>query len=234
VVRDSLLVANRPYDQIVREKLLAATGHGDRQSAGRLGTKTSESQPKEQIEDVAQLFLGGELAAVCSVPPSSVRNAGAKTITTAPPAFFSQVGLQNQRRTRGAGFNFINVWRGGRQGNIKTARNDQPCGTGATMSGVIRRRRPAARFWRWMAAEENPFLPKALVNRYWKHFFHSPRLIEPEDRHPRTRIHRQIRIALAALEKHLSRAVYDLKELRAGHRPFPCVSTQRDSQRSTI
>ncbi len=42
----------------------------------------------------------------------------------------------------------------------------------------------------WMANPNNPFFAKALVNRYWKHFFQRG-LIEPEDEFG-TRIRRRI------------------------------------------
>ncbi len=56
-----------------------------------------------------------------------------------------------------------------------------------------------------MAAKNNPFFAKSLVNRYWKHFFQRG-LIEPEDdirdSNPPTNPE-----LLAALEKHFVRAV---------------------------
>ena len=39
---------------------------------------------------------------------------------------------------------------------------------------------PRQAFAEWMVAPENPFLAKALVNRYWKHFM-GRGLVEPED-----------------------------------------------------
>jgi hypothetical protein len=63
----------------------------------------------------------------------------------------------------------------------------------------------------WMANPENPFFAKALVNRYWKHFFKRG-LIEPEDdirdSNPPTNPE-----LLAALEKHFVQSGFDLKEL---------------------
>ena len=39
---------------------------------------------------------------------------------------------------------------------------------------------PRLRLADWMGSKDNPFFAKALVNRYWKHFFQRG-LIEPED-----------------------------------------------------
>ena len=40
--------------------------------------------------------------------------------------------------------------------------------------------RPARALADWMAEPDNPFFARALVNRYWKHFF-SRGIVEPED-----------------------------------------------------
>ena len=39
---------------------------------------------------------------------------------------------------------------------------------------------PRLRLADWMSSQDNPFFAKALVNRYWKHFFQRG-LVEPED-----------------------------------------------------
>ena len=62
-----------------------------------------------------------------------------------------------------------------------------------------------------MSAKENPFFAKALVNRYWKHFFHRG-LIEPEDDVRDTNPPSNPEL-LAALEKHFVDSGYDLKAL---------------------
>jgi hypothetical protein len=63
----------------------------------------------------------------------------------------------------------------------------------------------------WMSSPSNPFFAKALVNRYWKHFFQRG-LIEPEDdirdSNPPTNPD-----LLAALEKHFIESKFDLKDL---------------------
>jgi hypothetical protein len=63
----------------------------------------------------------------------------------------------------------------------------------------------------WMGRPENPFFAKALVNRYWKHFFKRG-LIEPEDdirdSNPATNPE-----LLAALEKHFVASRFDMKAL---------------------
>ncbi len=62
-----------------------------------------------------------------------------------------------------------------------------------------------------MAAKENPFFAKALVNRYWKHFF-SRGLVEPEDdmRDTNPASNPELLDALAA---HFLQSGFDLKSL---------------------
>src|SRR5690606_3423792 len=63
----------------------------------------------------------------------------------------------------------------------------------------------------WMSSPDNPYFAKALVNRYWKHFFQRG-LIEPEDDIRDTNPPSNPEL-LAALEKHFISSGFDLKEL---------------------
>ncbi|MDA1232844.1 MAG: DUF1553 domain-containing protein, partial [Planctomycetota bacterium] len=63
----------------------------------------------------------------------------------------------------------------------------------------------------WMSSPENPFFAKAVVNRYWKHFFRRG-LIEPEDDIRDTNPPTNPEL-LAALEQHFITSGFDLKEL---------------------
>ncbi len=62
-----------------------------------------------------------------------------------------------------------------------------------------------------MSSSQNPFFAKALVNRYWKHFFKRG-LIEPEDDIRDTNPPTNPEL-LAALEQHFIETGFDLKEL---------------------
>ncbi len=93
-MRDSLL-ANKPYDQIVRE-LLGATGTVIANPAVAWYKRVKE--PKEQLEDVAQLFL----VFACSAPNVIITrsNVGVRMITTAWP--HSSLKLAENPRTHAA------------------------------------------------------------------------------------------------------------------------------------
>ncbi len=120
-IRDSLL-ANAPYDQWVRE-LLAATGTviGNPPVAWYKRVK----EPKEQMEDVAQLFLGVRMqCAQCHHHPFE---RWSQDDYYGLSAFFSRVG---RKPTATRGEDLIFHMRGiATEKNIKTGNNRQPVGT---------------------------------------------------------------------------------------------------------
>ncbi len=202
-VRDSLL-ANKPYDQFVRE-LLAATGTviGNPPVAWYKRVK----EPKDQIEDVAQLFLGVRMqCAQCHHHPFE---RWSQDDYYSLAAFFSQVG-RKPSSTRGEDLIFHK--RGiAAATNIKTGLPLKPAALGDAIPPMTADEDPRLRLADWMSTPENPFFAKSLVNRYWKHFFQRG-LIEPEDDIRDTNPPTNPEL-LAALEKHFVASGFDLKEL---------------------
>jgi hypothetical protein len=202
-VRDSFL-ANTPYDQFVRE-LLAATGTvvGNPPVAWYKRVK----EPKEQLEDVAQLFLGVRMqCAQCHHHPFE---RWSQEDYYALSAFFSQVG-RKPSGTRGEDLIFHK--RGvASSKHMKTGATVAPAALGDRMPKIAPDDDPRLKLADWMRSPTNPFFAKSLVNRYWKHFFQRG-LIEPEDdirdSNPPTNPE-----LLAALEKHFIESGYDLKGL---------------------
>ncbi len=201
-VRDSLL-ANKRYDQFVRE-LLAATGTviGNPPVAWYKRVK----EPKEQIEDVAQLFLGVRMqCAQCHHHPFE---RWSQNDYYSLAAFFTQVG----RKPSGVrGEDLIFHKRGmATATNIKTSVTLKPAALGDAIPPIAPDEDPRLKLADWMGTSTNPFFARALVNRYWKHFFQRG-LIEPEDdirdSNPPTNPE-----LLAALEKHFIASSFDLKE----------------------
>ncbi|MBD3673156.1 MAG: DUF1549 domain-containing protein [Planctomycetaceae bacterium] len=202
-IRDSLL-ANVPYDQFVRE-LLAATGTviGNPPVAWYKRVK----DPKEQIEDVAQLFLGVRMqCAQCHHHPFERWSQDDYYSLT---AFFTQVG---RKPTATAGEDLIFHKRG-----AATAKNPnsgevlKPVALGDDIGEILPDEDPRLRLADWMSSESNPYFAKALVNRYWKHFFKRA-LIEPEDDIRDTNPPTNPEL-MAALEDHFISSGFDLKEL---------------------
>ncbi len=202
-VRDSLL-ANKPYDQIVRE-LLAATGTVI--SNPPVAWYKRVTEPKQQLEDVAQLFLGVRLqCAQCHHHPFE---RWSQDDYYALSAFFSRVG---RKPTSTPGEDLIFHKRGvALAANVKTGESLRPAALGDSVGEILPDEDPRLRLADWMSDEANPFFAAALVNRYWKHFFKRG-LIEPEDDIRDTNPPTNPEL-LAALQSHFVSSGFDLKEL---------------------
>ena len=202
-VRDSLL-ANKPYDQLVRE-LLAATGTVIANPPVAWYKRVKE--PKQQLEDVAQLFLGVRMqCAQCHHHPFE---RWSQNDYYSLAAFFTQVG-RKPSATRGEDLIFH------RRGvavatNIKSGAALRPAALGDVISEIAPDEDPRLKLADWMSHPQNPFFAKAVVNRYWKHFMRRG-LIEPEDDIRDTNPPTNPEL-LAALEKHFVESGFDLKEL---------------------
>lgn len=202
-VRDGLL-ANKPYDQMVRE-LLAATGTVIANPPVAWYKRVKE--PKQQMEDVAQLFLGVRMqCAQCHHHPFE---RWSQDDYYGFAAFFAQVG-RKPSSTRGEDLIFH------RRGtatatNIKTGVALKPTPLGDPVLTIAPDEDPRLKLANWMSSPDNPYFAKALVNRYWKHFFRRG-LIEPEDDIRDTNPPTNPEL-LAALEKHFVESGFDLKSL---------------------
>ena len=202
-VRDGLL-ANKPYDQMVRE-LLAATGTvmGNPPVAWYKRVK----EPKQQLEDVAQLFLGVRMqCAQCHHHPFEKWS---QDDYYSFAAFFSQVG-RKPTSTRGEDMIFHKRGTAGFT-NAKTGNLLKPAALGDAINSIAPDEDPRLKLADWMASPTNPFFAKMVVNRYWKHFFRRG-LIDPEDDIRDTNPPTNPEL-LAALEKHFIESGFDLKEL---------------------
>jgi hypothetical protein len=200
-MRDSLL-ANLPYDALVRQ-ILGATG--TIVSNPPVAWYKRVKEPNLQQEDVAQLFLGVRMqCAQCHHHPFerwSQRDYHALT------AFFTQVG---RKPTAIAGEDLIFHKRGtALVENKKTMEKVMPAALGQTPPKILPDEDPRLLLADWMGESSNPFFAKALVNRYWKHFFKRG-LVEPEDdirdTNPATNPE-----LLDALAKHFIESDFDLK-----------------------
>ncbi len=202
-IRDSLL-ANVPYNQIVRE-LLAATGTVVQNPPVAWYKRVKD--PKEQIEDITQLFLGVRIqCAQCHHHPFE---RWSQDDYYSMAAFFSRVG-RKPTGTRGEDLIFHS--RGvATAKNVKSGQALPPAALGDDIGSIPADQDPRLRLADWMESEDNPYFAKALVNRYWKHFFKRA-LIEPEDDIRDTNPPTNPEL-LAALETHFIRSGFDLKEL---------------------
>jgi hypothetical protein len=202
-VRDSLLT-NKPYDRMVRE-LLGATGTIMTDPAVAWYKRVKD--PEQQLEDVAQLFLGVRMhCAQCHHHPFE---RWSQRDYYSLSAFFSQVG---RKPTATAGEDVIFSKRGiAKAENKKTRLPVLPAVLGGPALDIPPDEDPRLRLADWMSDKSNPFFAKALANRYWKHFFKRG-IIEPEDdirdSNPPTNPE-----LLDALAKHFIASGYDLKAM---------------------
>ncbi|MEO6738707.1 MAG: DUF1549 and DUF1553 domain-containing protein, partial [Chthoniobacteraceae bacterium] len=200
-VRDNLL-ANTPYDQMVRQ-LLAATGTIASNPAVAWYKRVKE--PTQQLEDVAQLFLGVRMqCAQCHHHPFE---RWSQKDYYSMAAFFTQVG---RKPTTTAGEDVIFHKRGIAQAeNKKTRQPVKPAALGAPAKEILPDDDPRLQLADWLSDKANPFFAKSLVNRYWKHFFRRG-LVEPEDDIRDTNPPTNPEL-LDALANHFIKSGYDLK-----------------------
>ena len=202
-IRDSLL-ANKPFDQFAREIVAAS---GDISYNPPVAWYRQVNNPNAQLEDTAQLFLGMRLqCAQCHHHPFEKWS---QQDYYSFAAFFSQVGRKAGSQP---GEEIIYAKRGmATATNKKTKLSFPPAGLGAAPVKLSPDDDPRQFLADWMSGKDNPFFAKALVNRYWKHFFNRG-LVDPEDDMRETNPPTNPEL-LDALAKNFIESHFDLKNL---------------------
>jgi hypothetical protein len=202
-IRDAML-ANKPYDQFVREVVAAS---GEIEENPPVAWYRQVKEPQQQLEDTAQLFLGMRLqCAQCHHHPYEKWS---QQDYYSFSAFFSQVG---RKATTTKENEMIFHKRGAATAvNKKTKQPVKPAGLGAVPQEITPEDDPRLALADWMSSKDNPFFAKALVNRYWKHFFNRG-IVEPEDDMRETNPPSNPEL-LDALAKRFVSSGYDLKDL---------------------
>lgn len=171
-IRDSLL-QNKPYDQFVAE-ILTATGQPDFNPPAAWYREVADQSA--QVEDTAQLFLG--LRIQCARCHHHPFEKWSQQDYYGLAAFFSQVAKKRGDRP---GLDRIYHRPGVAQAqNPKTGQPVKPTGLGDQPMDIPPLVDPREALAEWLRAPDNPYFARALVNRYWKHFF-GRGLVEPED-----------------------------------------------------
>ncbi len=173
------LYENKPYDQFAREVITAS---GDSTTNPAVIWYREVDENNEQVEDTAQLFLG--LRIQCARCHHHPFEKWSQNDYYGFSAFFSRVAKKNifdpgmSKTTRDR-----RVFHNDGLAAATNPRNGQslkPAGLGALALEVAPERDPRHLLVDWMADKNNPFFARALVNRYWKHFFDRG-IVEPED-----------------------------------------------------
>jgi hypothetical protein len=165
---------NWPYDRFVRELI---TAKGSIYSDGPANFYRVNSDPSELTEAASQLFLGVRLeCAKCHHHPFEKYS---QTDYYSLAAFFARVGSKNSEEFGLFGRETVVVVRDA--GEVKHPRtNQQMLPTtldGQVVEHELDRRIPLAE---WLTSPENPFLARAVVNRYMR-FLLGSGLVEPVD-----------------------------------------------------
>lgn len=202
-IRDSL-AANKPYDQFVREILTAS---GDLSEHPPVAWYRQARTMQAQTEDASQLFLGQRLqCAQCHHHPYE---RWSQADYWSFGAVFSQVAHQPGSQ---AGEEVIVARRGLAQAvNKKDGKPVKPAGLAEPAFDLTPDDDPRQFLADWMTSPANPWFAKALVNRYWKHFF-GRGLVDPEDDLRDTNPPTNPEL-LDALAKHFVASGFDLKAL---------------------
>lgn len=199
---------NMPYDQFVRAVLTAT---GDSETHPPTAWYREVTTSTQQMEDVAQLFLGMRLAcAKCHHHPFE---RWSQQDYYGFEAFFSQVALKNSKynpqvNQPDAVYVKAEV---PKSRNPRTQLDVAPAGLGSAPLEISKYDDARQYLVDWMAEPENPFFARALVNRYWKHFL-GRGIVDPED---------DLRVTnppsnpelLEALSRHFLDHHFDLKDL---------------------
>ncbi len=202
-IRQSLQ-ENKPYDRFVRE-ILTASGEISRNPAVAWWRQVSKDF--EQVEDVAQLFMGVRIqCARCHHHPFEKWS---RKDYYGMAAFFSRVG-----RKEGLSPDEQRVFhnRGMAQSTEpKTKAALKPTGLGSQPFELTADDDPRQSLAEWMTKKENPYFARTLVNRYWRHFFNRG-IVDPEDdmRETNPASNKDL---LEALTKRFVESGFDLKDL---------------------
>lgn len=174
-IRESI-AENKPYDRFVAE-ILTARGDSTRNPPVvwyRQFNRTTENL----VEDAAQLFLGQRIqCAKCHHHPFEKWSQDDYYGLT---AFFSRIG----RKPGNSGDPFTSLVYNLPKGlarNETTGKSYAPKTlNGASLDKLGPRDDPREKLVEWLTSPNQKMLAKALVNRYWKHFFDRG-IVDPED-----------------------------------------------------
>ena len=195
---------NMPYDRFVREIITAS---GEISDHPAVAWYRQVSKDFEQVEDVAQLFLGVRIqCARCHHHPFEKWS---RRDYYGMAAFFSRVG-----RKEGMSPDEQRVYHQRGLAGSKDPKSGaplKPTGLGDQPLDIPAEEDPRMDLADWLTKPTNPFFARTLVNRYWKHFF-GRGIVDPEDdmRDTNPPSNKEL---LDGLTKKFIDSGYDLKEL---------------------
>ncbi|MDZ4288128.1 MAG: DUF1549 and DUF1553 domain-containing protein [Prosthecobacter sp.] len=168
---------NKPYDQLVRELL---TAQGSTHDYGPVAVFRDKREPADASSFVSQIFLGVRLdCAKCHHHPSEK---WAQEDYFQLAAFFGQMARKGQGISAPISGEPEYWWYGGK-GEVQHPVTEAvmvPKPPDGPEMPYVAGQDPRARLADWMAASNNPFFAKAIVNRIWSDFL-GRGIVDPVD-----------------------------------------------------
>jgi hypothetical protein len=164
---------NVGMNQVVSE-LLTASGTPDDNPA--VGWYRELTEPEALVEDTAQLFMGQRIG--CAKCHHHPQEKWSQADYYGLAAFFTRIGRKSD--VRASITRVVHQIGDASARHPRTGESLKPRGLGAEVASMDAWQDPREVLANWLTAPENPFFAKAVVNRYWKHFF-GRGLVEPED-----------------------------------------------------
>ena len=196
-IRDSFL-ANKPYDQFVRE-LLTASGSNFRSPPANFYRAFLERSPQRIAENVALLFMGLRLDGKSGLSEAQVLGLS---------AFFAQLGYKNTDEWKEE-IVFFNP--AGKLVDAKTQAAVSPTVPAGRPPRLAPDTDPRIAFADWLTSPANPWFARCMANRVWYWLLGRGIVHEPDDMRPANQPWSPA--LLAYLEKELSGHQYDLKHV---------------------
>jgi hypothetical protein len=176
---------NKPYDQFVREILTATGAFNGPDAQPPVGWYNVLQTPQALVDDTAQVFLGMRLqCAQCHHHPYE---SWSQDDYWGFAAFFARTELVNEKgvavKGKGGGDrngNRVRLAPSGRVASPQGKVSSNPRPLGGPEITVPAEQDPRTRLADWLVRPDNPFFARAVVNRYWAHFF-GRGLVDPPD-----------------------------------------------------
>ncbi len=201
----SSIIANKPYDQFVRE-LLVSAGSNFRDPTCNYYRAVADRDPQGFAEQTAQVFMGARLSCVrCHAHPTE---SWSPTDNKQMAAFFANVKFKNTQEWKEQ-IVYLQTWN-----RLKDAAGKEvdlvPLG-GEKIDVPKGAKDTREAFVDWLTDPSNPWFAKNIVNRVWywlngRGIIHEPDDIRPSNPPSNPRL-------LAYLEKQLVENHYDLKHI---------------------
>ena len=171
------LAENLPFDRFARA-IVAASGSTETSPA--VGWYRRLKGPEAFVDDTAQVFLGTRLqCARCHHHPYE---RWSQDDYYGFAAYFARIGRKASTTgaKSGRGEEVIFARRSGSIANPRTGRKVAPRPLGGVESVVSAEVDPRQDLAGWLVSGDNPYFARAVVNRYWGHFF-GRGIVEPLD-----------------------------------------------------